>query len=582
MAKRINLDTLHDELKQRLDEYAALVFPNAKKQASKGYRVGDASGAKGDSMWIGESGFHDHATGEKGSLIKLASMAWNESIPQAARMLAEKLAINAMEENQMTEVRTRRELVPLNEKDSEYMQKRGLDVTIAKNAGVCSTNDNNIAFQLLDTSGKSVGVKFKGEKGWHSEPGSNHALWPLKYVQDEFPNEDTIYITEGHWDALAGLQAGFPTVSIPNGAVSKEWVHCCYDFINSYSTIILCFDADEAGTTGLKMATGTLSKGVRIVDYPEGCKDLNDVLVKHGVETVRACMLDSHNFEPESVVNAVRLYEEARETELFEFEHESIFGFDFPFKYRPNEYTVYTAYTGHGKSNIIRQTLLNFSINDDAKSFLASFEDTPRGITRELLTHLGPHVPEHEVKRILRNIDLYDTRQLTSKKKRSKVKIEELLELFEIQFKKYGVKHFVIDNLMTLAIDRSDLSAQSGAADAIRQFVISFPVHLHLVAHPRKQPSNLKSLEPPDAHEIRGAAEIADLSWNVMGHIRNIKKEREIAAMRLRKESEEAIKMYQVNHPDAMMHIHKQRTTGELPTCWLWFDKATKTYRPTP
>lgn len=581
MASRVNLDKLHDELKTRLPEFISVVLPNAKKQA-KGYRIGDVQGNKGESLWIGDEGFKDHATGGHGSLIRLASEVWNTTIPEAARQLSAKLAINAEEDVVHTEVPAHRKLVPLTDDHKAIIQGRNLDPELAVQLGLQSTTDGAIAFPLIDSEGRQVGIKYRSGSQWSAERGSANVLWPLQHVQEAFPDSDTIFITEGHWDAIAAIQAGFPAVSIPNGASNTQWIDTCFNFIHSFSTVVLCYDNDTPGIIGLKLATGRLSKGVKIITYPEDCKDTNDILTKHGIDRLKEVLADARNFEPENVISSYRLWAEAKEADVFEFEHESIFGQDFAFKYRPHEYTVITAYTGHGKSNIIRQSILNFAILDDTRSFIASFEDTPKGITRELIRHMGKEMPEEEVKRILRNIDLYDTTQLTKRKKKAKVSPTELLDLFEIQYKRYGTRHFVVDNMMTLAIDRSDLSAQSEAADLFRQFVISFPVHLHLVAHPRKQPAQLKSLEPPDPHDIRGASEIADLSWNIIGHVRNIKKEREIAAMRMRREPEDAIKLYWTNHPDAVVHINKQRTTGQLPTAWLWFDPVTKTYRTSP
>lgn len=925
--RRINLDLLHEALKTRLPEYISVVLPNAKKQ-SKGYRVGDIQGNKGDSLWIGDEGFKDHATGEHGSLIRLASTVWNTTIPEAARQLCTKLAINAESDITQNEVPAVRKIIELTDEHKSVIEARNLDVELAIKLGLKSTQDGAIAFPLTDMDGRQVGIKYRSGTQWSAERGSANVLWPLNYVQEAFADSDIIYITEGHWDAIAGLQAGFPCVSIPNGCTNTQWMDTCFNFIHSFSTIVLCYDNDTAGISGLKLATGRLSKGVKIINYPEATKDANDILTKYGINTLKEVLADPRNFEPENVINSVRLLEEAEEADVFEFEHDSIFGHDFPFKYRPHEYTVYTAYTGHGKalaldtliqtptglrriadiqvgdkvihpsgnsvkviatsevftdhdcfelefdcgerviadaghlwltdthqsrasaqrskkrgplkkqgsrqehkrviakvrttaelyatqygydgrtehsvslaqpyegftephlmppytmgawlgdgtsscggmtchpddaaiiqrieregyvtrkrastygwgilglrvvlrkqglldnkhipeavfrasseyrlsvlqglmdtdgtvnngqcefcsvkkpladgvlrltcslgikarmyqgmatlngreigikyrvmfttevpvfslkrkldkmlptnsrtqshfiisirtapkvpvkcikveaedglfvitkscitthnSNIIRQSILGFATEDDSGSFIASFEDTPKGITRELVRHMGKGMPRDEVKRILKLIDLYDTTQLTKRKKAAKVSPTELLALFEMQYKRYGTRHFVVDNMMTLAIDRSDLSAQSDAADQFRQFVISFPVHLHLVAHPRKQPAQLKSLEPPDPHDIRGASEIADLSWNILGHVRNIKKEREIDQMKMRNESVEAINLYRANQPDAVVHINKQRTTGQLPTSWLWFDQATKTYRTTP
>jgi len=582
MAKRINLDLLHDALKSRLDQYAALLFPEAKKE-TKGYRIGDTTGKKGESLWFGSEGFLDHSSGEKGSLIRLASLHEGTTIPAAARSLATRLGIVIENDIALEECKpVNRVLGALSDEHKAKLQARGLDANLGVALGLQSASDGSIAFTLKDIENTIVGIKYHNEKGWHAQPGSAQILWPIDYVTKNFPDADTIYITEGHWDAMAGLQAGFPTVSIPNGASNINWITSCFNFTHSFANIILCYDNDSAGITGLQHAVERLSKGVLIVDYPEGCKDLNDVLMKHGIEGVKTVMKDYKNFEPANVVSAVKLMEQAREVEQYAFEHETPFGKDLPFRYRPHESTVYTAYTGHGKSELLRQIILNISTRYDEHSFIASFEDTPIQQTRGMMRNMGPEIPEAERHRILKNISFYDTSQITKREKSSKVSPKELIDLFTYQYQRYGYSHFVVDNLMTLAIDRQDNSAQSEASELFRQFVLSYPVHLHLVAHPRKPPPKNEKLIPPDISEIRGASEIGDTAFNIIGLVRNIGKERELDKMKMNNVPKERLDQFHTTNPDAIIHVNKQRATGVLPTVYLWFNQATKTFSTSP
>lgn len=578
---RINLDKLHDILKGRVDEFATIILPNAKKQ-TKGYRAGDIDGNTGQSLWFHEDGFVDHATGEKGSLIKLASLVTKQTIPAAARHLAEKMGIAIERDETYPECQAKNlTLEELSEKHAEYLTKRGLNPEIAKAAGVKTASDGTLAIPLFDAESRLVGIKYyrTEQKAWHAQLGSANVLWPVPYILEHFPDSDTIYVTEGQWDALAAIQAGFPAVSIPNGSGNLQWIENCFNFIHSFPNIVLCYDNDDAGALGLTNATNRLSKGVEIIDYPDGCKDLNDILQKYGEGALKAALEGKKSFTPANVVSAFSLLTRAREPEQYLFSHNTPFGPNFPFQYRDHESTVYTAYTGHGKSNYIRQVISGIALLYDERCFIASFEDMPVTITRELIRQLGHQTPEAEVERVLRNINLYDTAQITSNKKTPKVKPTALIELFEYQYKRYGYSHFVVDNLMTLAVNRQDNADQSEAAELFRQFVISYPVHLHLIAHPRKPQPNNNKLMPPDPSEIRGASEIADAAFNIVGIVRNIPKEREMAKLKMIGNGQDVIAAYDQAHPDSIIHINKQRATGLLPVAYLWFDPVTKTFR---
>lgn len=548
--------------------------------------MGDVSGEKGESLWFHEDGFIDHASGEKGSLLKLLSLNTGEAIPKTAELIAKKLNITIEKDEVYPEIPKKIIIAgELSEKHAEWLKARGIDPEIASGAGVGSASNGDMSLLHLDEEGRTVGVKFyKVEsRQWHAIPGSANVLWPLRYVIDNFPDAETIYVTEGHWDALSAIQMGFPAVSVPNGANSLQWMETCFNFIHSFPNIVLCYDNDEAGATGLVNATNRLSRGVQIVDLPKGCKDINDVLIKHGPKELLKTLSETKPYTPQNVIQSISLLEKAREPEQFLFMHNTPFGRNFPFQYRDHESTIYTAYTGHGKSNLLRQTILGFAMEEDERCFVASFEDTPIQITRNLLQHMGPNMPEAEVERIMRNIALYDTTQITERKKRKKIHPDELIELFVYQYMRYGYSHFVVDNLMTLQVDRQDNTAQSDAAESFRQFVISYPVHLHLVAHPRKLPQAAsKTLTPPDPSEIRGASEIADASFNIISLIRNIPKEREMDRMKFNGNGKDVIINYYRQHPDAILHVNKQRTTGVLPSSHLWFDPSTRTYKTTP
>ena len=100
-------------------------------------------------------------------------------------------------------------------------------------------------------------------------------------------------ITEGELDGLSAIQAGYPrSISVPAGANSNlEFLGELWPYIAKIPIIILAADGDEPG----RKLTAELARRLGAarcswVDYPEGCKDLNDVLRVKGVNGVRAAI----------------------------------------------------------------------------------------------------------------------------------------------------------------------------------------------------------------------------------------------------------------------------------------------------
>ena len=103
-------------------------------------------------------------------------------------------------------------------------------------------------------------------------------------------------------DALALIEAGYTSsVSVPNGAVMKvaenqvdpkednkfKFLWNAKKQIDEAGKIIIATDADDAGQAMAEEIARRIGKDkVFKIHYPEGCKDANDVLLKHGKDGV--------------------------------------------------------------------------------------------------------------------------------------------------------------------------------------------------------------------------------------------------------------------------------------------------------
>jgi len=161
-----------------------------------------------------------------------------------------------------------------------------------------------------------------------------------------------------------------------------------------------------------------------------------------------------------------------------------------------------------------------------------------------------------------------------------KIDPKHLVTTFIHAHKRYGIDTFVIDNIMTMDIDRSDNTAQAQAADLLRVFVSKYPVHLHIVAHPRKPPENTN--RPPTISDIRGASEWADMVYNVVTVWRDTNKAEREAEMDSDDFTKDDKMSFFNSTPCGKMIVRKQRATGEWPMTSFWFDKLTKRFMAKP
>jgi len=115
------------------------------------------------------------------------------------------------------------------------------------------------------------------------------------------------YVTEGEIDAMSVSQVldhKWQTVSLPNGAQgAKKALAANLDWLNTFETVVLCFDMDEPGRKAIADCVGLFPPGkVRIVDLP--LKDANEMLVAGRHEELVRCLWDAKLYRPDGIVTA--------------------------------------------------------------------------------------------------------------------------------------------------------------------------------------------------------------------------------------------------------------------------------------
>jgi twinkle protein len=171
-----------------------------------------------------------------------------------------------------------------------------------------------------------------------------------------------ITIVEGELDALASFQmtgSKYPTVSIRNGASAA--VKDCkaqYEYLDSFETIVICFDADEPGQKAAKEVAELFGNKVKIVKHLKECKDACDYLINgRGTEYVNQWWR-AESYVPDGIVQASTLWDSVSAPEpvaeaFYPFKglNELLYGL------RSAELITVTAGSGLGKSQFLREIL---------------------------------------------------------------------------------------------------------------------------------------------------------------------------------------------------------------------------------
>lgn len=140
----------------------------------------------------------------------------------------------------------------------KYLHNRGISKETIEYAGIKEDKYGNVAFEHRDLDGKLLCTKYHvshklkdGEKKFWWQKDSSHV--PILYNVMKLDYTKPLLIVEGHWDCLACIEAGYTNVcSIPDGANNPQWIEFNYDFLENFDSIILWFDNDEAGKSGIQ------------------------------------------------------------------------------------------------------------------------------------------------------------------------------------------------------------------------------------------------------------------------------------------------------------------------------------------
>ena len=375
--------------------------------------------------------------------------------------------------------------------------------------------------------GEVVNIKSRtGDKRFRQSKNAEKCF----YRFDVMSGMETIIITEGEMDALSLVEAGYNNVvSVPDGAIAPNsnpsdrkfsYLLSAEEHLMNATTIILAMDNDSSGNAMREELSRRIGREKCYrVNYPEGCKDMNEVLIKHGEDRLTEIITDAHPYPIDGVVLIDDVLEDAidllntPDTKGLTTGWEAL---DEYYRISPSEVTIVTGVPNMGKSEWMDALMINLIQDNGWKFGIFSAENFP--VKHHLLKLVGKFTNkpfwgndrmEEATARNSMNILNEHIKFIGTQE--DSVTMESILDQARILNFRYGLNGLVIDPWNTIEHKFRDGESETNYVSRILASLNTFAkiheIHIWVVAHPRKMESdNNRKPVVPTPYDISGSA----------------------------------------------------------------------------
>lgn len=422
-----------------------------------------------------------------------------------------------------------------------------------------------------------VNIKFRGKnKDFKMVKGAELIFYNLDSIKDE----EEVYITEGEIDAMSLYEVGvYNVISVPNGAGASgaaklEYLDNCWHYFTNKTKVILVVDNDKSG----KKLEEELARRIGyskcfLVSYPDGCKDANEVLIKHGKAALKSIT---------ELATVYPLYGEIRMGDMYEtivgfyengypegsashVSHE----FDELLTFYPGQLTMVTGIPGSGKSEYVDWLMASLTKHHAWNWGICSFECPPEiHVTKlsEKFTNKSfafRKDPTHrmDVEEFNYSIGMIDKHFHFMNLSLIDVTIDGLIAKAEEFVLRYGINGFLFDPWNCIEAKEDSTNYILQCLNKLIGFLEKYKVHGFLIAHPTKLKKDLqtKKYEIPTLYSISGSAHFFNRTHNGISIYRD----------------------FETNQVDVYVQKCKWSWLGKLGYCSYSFDPYTRMYKPT-
>ena len=373
-----------------------------------------------------------------------------------------------------------------------------------------------------------VNVKYRdGLKNFRQERDCERVLFGLNDLAEES------IIVEGEIDKLSLDEVGLThSVSVPDGAPSPEsksytakfdFLKNCEKDIAVVQTWIIAVDNDEAGAVlQQELVRRFGQEHCKLAVWPEGCKDANETLMRHGPEALKAAIAQARPCPIAGIYDVLSM--EAQIIALYQRGADR--GVDIGWgnmrdtlRVRPGEWTVVTGIPGSGKSEWLDATTLNLARLHGWRFGIFSPENQPleEHFAKLAEKYIGRPFAKGPTQRMGKD-DLERAAMFVQEHyhfilpdEASSWGLDDILQLAHVLVVREGIKGLVIDPWNEIDHVRPASMTEpeyiSYALTKVRRWARQHGVHVWLVAHPTKLRKNDDGSYPvPSPYDISGAA----------------------------------------------------------------------------
>ena len=332
-------------------------------------------------------------------------------------------------------------------------------------------------------------------------------------------------ITEGEADTLTYIECGKKhVISMPSGAnANLEWMD---DFLESHfdnlELIYVSTDSDKKGVEARNELVRRFGAEMcKVVEYPEDCKDINEVLVKYGREKVIECFDNAADIKIQGIEEVRDIETSLDQLFVNGLQRGATLGIpelDGLLSFGTGMVVVVTGIPSHGKTQALNYMLIKLNILNGWKTGFFSPEFYPVTLhMSQIIETLGGKrfdaknytQQEYEILKEYVNKNFFwidpDDTDITSVLNRAKYLI-----------RKRGIKAFVIDPFNSLTDKERTIYKQdeyiSDFLQKLRWFARKYDIAVFIVMHPTKQTKVQDTGLYPvcDLYSCKGASEIYD------------------------------------------------------------------------
>lgn len=421
-----------------------------------------------------------------------------------------------------------------------------------------------------------VNIKFRGKgKDFLMQKGAELIFYNL----DAMKGEDEVVIVEGEIDCMSLHEAGiYNTISVPNGAgvgnLKLEYLDNCWQYFETVKRVILMVDNDEPG----KRLREELARRLGYekcwqVDYLPGCKDANEVLVKHGKEALKEVVDRAVQWPIEGLVTMDDMYETV--VDFFENGYPQgykagIGEFDEYLSFYPGQLTIITGIPGSGKSEFVDWIMASLAKKCGWSFGICSFECPPEFHVTKLAEKFTDKSfafrkePEHRmsVRQFEYSIGMIDKYFHFINLSLIDVTMDGLIAKAEELVKRKGINGLLFDpwNCIEHKYEgENETKYVLSQLNKLITFLDKYKVHGFLLAHPTKlkKDQQTKKYEIPTLYSISGSAHFFNRTHNGISIYRD----------------------FENNNVDVYIQKVKWSWLGKLGFCSYNFNTLTREYK---